>query len=137
MLIFALLFVAFGNVSAQDADSVQVAKKPTKSVVYLFGVGAAFGDSLLFVTEVHEFPGVELEKKTRFLKGRSEYMAQLKLYLEDVLGLPHRTCAIYFSDSKKSIFKQYAKLMKRYKGRPDISLHHLGRNAFNFTPLYY
>lgn len=99
--------------------------------VYIFGVGAAFGDTVVCFTDIQKLEGKELVKKG-FLQARSQYSYQLKNYLEYNENLPHRTCAIYFSEKKGKIEKAYSKLKAKYEGDKTLFVRTIPSLEFKF-----
>lgn len=126
-LTLALCAISFSCATfAQDTKDNEKFEK-----VYIFGIGTAFGDSIVYFTDVQTLEGANLIDKG-FLIGRNLYSYQLKGYLENDLNLPHRTCAIYFSNKKKKIEKTYAKLKAKYENDEAVKLYFTGYGAFNF-----
>lgn len=101
--------------------------------VYLFGVGSAFGDTIVHFTSIVELKDVTLEKKTKFLPMREAYSFQLKAYLEGRLGLTQQTCCIIFSKNKKKLSKKYYKLKKTYLEDSGSVLKIIGEDEFTFV----
>jgi hypothetical protein len=81
--------------------------------VYAFGFSASFTDTLVFLTAVQPLDSVHVEK--HMLPGRDEYSYQLKNYLEFNLRQTDRTCAVFFGTDRRSVDKQRAKLITRYR----------------------
>lgn len=106
-------------------------KKVEKQTVYMFAVGAAFGDSIVSFTDIQIIEGEGLVNKG-FLKGRNMYSYQFKNYLENAENLPHRTCAIFFSQKKSKLEKQYAKLKARYENDKETVTRMVGSASFQF-----
>ncbi|WP_353333337.1 hypothetical protein [Bacteroides sedimenti] len=98
--------------------------------VYAFGVSASFTDSIVYYTEIQQLDSVHLTKDG-FLPKRDAYSAQLKLFLEN-RGEAGRTCMIYFSNSKKTINKEFDKITKRYKNKKSVSFQKITANDFQF-----
>lgn len=128
--IFATLFQT--NMIASNNIGKNPDSKKTDTV-YIFGVGAAFGDTIVHFTSIIELDCIELDKKTKFLPLRSIYSLQLKAYLEGTLGLRQQTCCVIFSNSKKKISKKYYKLKKAYLENSESTLKIIGENDFTFT----
>lgn len=99
--------------------------------IYMFGIAAAFGDSVVYFTDIQSIQGKELIKKG-FLNARNHYSYQLKGYLENVLNLPHRTCAIHFSEKKAKLEKKYLKLRKKYQADTTVVFRTLDQGQFQF-----
>lgn len=108
-----------------------LAKSDEKEGVYMFGVGAAFGDSIVYFTDVQFVEGKDMVKNS-FLEARNQYSYQLENYLENVKNLPNRTCAIFFSEKKSKIEKKFLKLRKKYEGDAANSFRMLDVSEFKF-----
>lgn len=106
-------------------------KPADTQTVYIFGVATAFGDSVMHFTDIQEIQGVGLVKNG-FLEGRSLYSYQLKTYLENSVGLPNRTCTVFFSEKKGKLEKKYAKLKQRFQANGSISCRTLDAKTFLF-----
>ncbi len=132
LLLLVALVISTGMAFAQSEDSKEAKGKKTDKV-YVFGVGSAFGDSIVHFTSIVELEGIKLEKKTKFLPFRSVFSMQLKAYLEGTLGYMRQTCSIFFSDSKKKISKKYYKLKKVYLDESGSSLNIISNDQFTFT----
>lgn len=102
-----------------------------KQEVYMFGIAAAFGDSVVYFTDIQTIQGEKLVKKG-LLDARNQYSYQLKGYLENVMNLPHRTCAIYFSEKMPKLEKKYLKLCKKYQADPSVVFRILDAGKFRF-----
>ncbi|MBQ8592961.1 MAG: hypothetical protein IJ467_01525 [Bacteroidaceae bacterium] len=99
--------------------------------VYMFGVAGAFGDTIVCMTDIQLVESAKVGKHG-FLEARNQYAYQLKGYLENVLGMPHRTCAIFFSEKKSKIEKKFLKVRKRYQKDDGIELRYVGESDFKF-----
>lgn len=88
-------------------------KKKADKPVYVYGLGASFKDSVVYITEVQQVDSVVLDRNG-FLPRRQNYAYQLKNYLQYELGKPDYTCAIYFSENKTKLEKDASKLRKQY-----------------------
>ncbi len=132
LLVLMVCVMLSASAFAENADNRDKADKKTEKV-YIFGIGSAFGDSIVHFTSIIELDGLELEKKTKFLPYRSVFSMQLKAYLEGRLGYMQQTCSIFFSDSKKKISKKYYKLKKAYLDESGSSLKIISPEQFTFT----
>ena len=99
--LFATLIAFAATFSCSYAAKEDGDKGAETEKIYMFGVGTAFGDTLVHFTSITEMEGIELTKKSKFLPLRSAYSLQLKAYLEGTLGLSQQTCCVIFSKSKK------------------------------------
>ena len=117
---------------AKDKNKEQVENKEIeKQTVYIFGVGSAFGDSIIYFTDIQEIQDYKLIEKG-FLNYRSIYSYDLKNYLENAMNKPHRVCAVFFSEKKSKIEKKYEKLKNRYQKENGKSFHLLTSEQFSF-----
>lgn len=131
LALVSALFLAVPNfLFAEDKPEKGKSKTTT---IYMFGVGAAFGDSVVYITDVNRVDSVVYEKKTGYLKNRADYSMQLKEYLERKLGLEKRTCAVFYSDSKANADKKYQKLYKTYSDGGTSSIIKLGTDDFRYV----
>lgn len=131
-LISALFLIVPNILFAKDKPEKDKEKSKT-TTIYMFGVGAAFGDSVVYITDVNRVDSVVYEKKTGYLKNRADYSMQLKEYLEKKLGLERRTCAVFYSDSKAKADKKYQKLYKTYNNGGTSSVIKLGTDEFRYV----
>lgn len=104
ILVAALSVVLFSAFTMKGGD------KP----VYMFGVGASFKDSVVYFTEVQLVDSVVLDKNG-FLPNRVQYSYQLKNFLEYQKGKFDYTCAVYFSEHKAKLEKEFSKVRKQYE----------------------
>lgn len=132
-ILFTILLALLQVNSYATEPSSDGAKDKKNDKVYLFGVGSAFGDTIVHFTSIIELDNVALEKKTKFLPMRSVYSLQLKAYLEGTLGLNQQTCCVIFSKSKKKISKKYYKLKKAYLEDSGSVLKIIGEDDFRFN----
>ena len=70
--------------------------------------------------------------KGGFLPKRDLYTYQLKNYLEYDLKSLDYTCMIYFSENKKKLEKEAAKVKSKYKKNKTIVLMPIAPEAFRF-----
>lgn len=133
-LIMMVLSVAKSSAQVYDGEKTGKVKSQT---LYVFGVATCFNDSLAFITEICQMDSMPVNKKTKFLPNRTDYSYQLKSYLEDILGLEHRTCAVFFSPKKKKIIKWHNKMINRLKNTDGNVLHTLDKSSFVFKRMNY
>ena len=88
-----------------------------EKAVYAFGVAASFNDTVVYFTDIQVLDSVKLDKGG-FLPKRDLYTYQLKNYLEYDLKSLDYTCMIYFSENKKKLEKEAAKV----KYNPQIQI---------------
>lgn len=106
--------------------------KDKGKAVYAFGVAASFNDSIVYYTDIQVLDSIELDKNG-FLPKRDLYTYQLKNYLEYNLKKPDYTCMIYFSENKKKLEKEAAKVKGKYKKNKGLALQAVKSDAFVFT----
>lgn len=100
--------------------------------VYAFGVSASFTDTVIYYTEIQMLDSVALDKNG-FLPHRELYSYQLKNYLEFDKGLPNRTCMIYFSENKKKLGKEAAKVVGKFKKSKTVAVEKIDPQNFRFS----
>lgn len=108
------------------------AKGGKEKTVYIFGYGQSFRDSTVYLSAMTNLPASVIDPKTKFLKNRDDYGAQLKKYVEST-GHPHATCAIFFFTKKKQAEKKYAKLRKQMLRDTQNHFTEIPREKFSFT----
>ena len=102
-----------------------------EKAVYAFGVAASFNDTVVYFTDIQVLDSVKLDKGG-FLPKRDLYTCQLKNYLEYDLKSLDYTCMIYFSENKKKLEKEAAKVKSKYKKNKTIVLMPIAPEAFRF-----
>ena len=102
-----------------------------EKAVYAFGVAASFNDTVVYFTDIQILDSVKLDKGG-FLPKRDLYTYQLKNYLEYDLKSLDYTCMIYFSENKKKLEKEAAKVKSKYKKNKTIVLMPIAPEAFRF-----
>lgn len=108
------------------------AQATENDVVYVFGVGTNFNDSVIYLTEIAEIHSMKLQKKTNFLPFRAEFSLQLREYLEGSLGNTNETCCMFYSDKRKKLSKRFYKLKKRYLDEGNWQIVMVGQDKFSF-----
>lgn len=114
-----------------SAFSFKKGKEGKEKAVYAFGVAASFNDTVVYFTDIQVLDSVKLDKGG-FLPKRDLYTYQLKNYLEFYLKCPDYTCMIYFSENKKKLEKESAKVKGKYKKNKSIVLMPIDPDAFRF-----
>ncbi len=104
---------------------------------YIIGVGAAFGDSLVYITEVNMVDKAYFTKKTNFLQRRMEYSYQFKEFLEHTLGLENRTCSVIYYDKLGKALKARKKLLQKYLKAENTAVQSVNQETFAFKRLDY
>ena len=126
--------------NSADTDKI-VGQEQVMNVVmkpaYIIGVGAAFGDTLVYITEVNKIENARFTKKYNFLDRRMEYSTQFKNFLEQTLGLENRTCSVIVHDKLKKALKERKKLIEKYLKSKDVSLQSVNQETFSFKSLDY
>lgn len=107
-------------------------KKGGHKPVYAFGVSASFTDTVIYYTEIQMLDSVALDKNG-FLPHRELYSYQLKNYLEFDKGFPNRTCMIYFSENKKKLGKEAAKVVGKFKKSKTVAVEKIDPQNFRFS----
>ena len=105
--------------------------KSKEKLVYVFGMAASFNDSIVYCTDIQVVDSVELDK-SNFLPQRSDYAYQMKNYLANTYQKENYTCMIYFSENKKKLEKEAAKVKGQYKKAPGMVLQTLDASSFTF-----
>lgn len=99
--------------------------------VYAFGLAASFTDTIVFYTEIQVLDSAKLNKDG-FLASRDLYSYQLKNYLEDHRLQQNSTCMIYFSENRKKLEKEAAKVLSKYMKSKNLSLQQIAPDKFQF-----
>ena len=115
------------------------AKKQPVPKMYMFGVAAAFTDTIVHFTTIQELDSAWIDTKNNFLQERQAYSYQLRDYLEQQQQMPHRTCMVFYSQKREKLEKKFGKMMKLYTKSKDglrhFDVRHLGLQDFTFTPV--
>lgn len=119
------LIVSVSMVKAEDY--------PTK--IYAYGVCGSIGDSILYITEIHEVDSAWVNRKTKFLYSRENYSAQLREYMDQVEGVRKPTCSITFAFDRKKIDKKMARLRKRYAKKGGFLIKEISAADFTFSAI--
>ena len=129
-LLKCMLLVMVLTLTATKAE----AKIVVAEHMYMFGFSASFTDSVLYITDIQDVPGVSYDSKTKFLMGREHYSSQLKEFLAEKKGQPNRICLVMFATSKKKAEKKYQNLKKKYAEKDGIiyGLQYLKSDEFKF-----
>ncbi len=130
--ILTLVAMALIPIVANAETKSDSKEKKNEDKVYVFGVGSAFGDSIVHFTSIIELKDIKLQKKTKFLPFRQVFSLQMKTYLEGTLGYMKQTCCVFYSDSKKKISKKYYKLKKAYLEESGSKVEVIGEELFVF-----
>ena len=120
---------------AEDAKTIKKAqaKEPTdKDIVYLFGVGFNFNDTVVYMTDIVPVKRIVLLKRTKFLPYRSEFSLQWREYLEGTLGLDNQTTSVFYAKKRKKISKRYYKMKQRCLNDMHSRMVVVGKEQFSF-----
>ncbi len=111
------------------------AKVQKQQDVYVFGFSASFTDSVVYITDIQKLDYAWIDTKGNHLMEREEYAYQLKRYLADQLGTPHRTCVVFYAKNRKKAEKQFLKMKKLYtiKAKNKFDVKYLSSSDFSFT----
>ena len=107
-------------------------KKDHSKPVYAFGISASFTDTVVYFTDIQILDSAKVSKEG-FLSHRELYSYQLKNYLEFDKGLPNRTCMIYFSENKKKLGKEAAKVVGKFKKSKTVAVEKIDPQNFRFS----
>ncbi len=109
--------------------------KKVKKNLYLFGCSASFTDSIIYITDVQVIENANYDTRSKMLVNREMYSSQLKEYLAEKMGQPHRTCFVMFSDKAKKITKKLGKVRALYttKSPGKFDVKYLKLDDFRFT----
>lgn len=100
--------------------------------VYMFGVSAQFGDTIVYITDICEVDNAELTRKYDYLTFRSEYSYQFTQFLGDSYNCSNQTTSVFFDKNKKKLMKRFSKLVKRYMESKDMKAKMIGTDEFKF-----
>ncbi len=114
-----------------SCSSIPFIGKSAHKSVYAFGVAASFTDSLVYYTDVQLLDSVTLLGGA--LPQQKLYTYQLQNYMEANMGKPHRTCMIYYKNSKKKTDKEMTKVLGKFKKKKSNNLIHIDPKEFKFT----
>ncbi|MBO4565435.1 MAG: hypothetical protein J5720_08375 [Bacteroidaceae bacterium] len=83
--------------------------------VYLFGISAQFGDSVVYVTNLQKLDNAQLTKKYDYLAFRSDYSNQFRKYIVDTYQMKRPVTSVVFHKDRKKALKRFNKILKRYE----------------------
>lgn len=110
------------------------AKKIKPRTVYMFGVSTAFMDSTVLITDIQAVDSVYLTSSGSLLIGRSLYSAQLQQHVEQYVGIPRTTCAVFYNKKLTKLQKEYINLRKKITKDNTMKLLLVGSEVFRFQP---
>ena len=125
-----LLLMAVGTASARKQ---QVEK------MYMFGMAAAFTDTIVHFTNIQAVDSVWIESKNNFLQDRDLYSLQLRNFLRDKQQSPNRTCIVFYSTKREKLEKKYQKMKRLYgkdkRGVEHFDVRYIMDTDFKFQPV--
>lgn len=90
------------------------ARKVAVPRMYMFGMAAAFTDTIVHFTNIQTLDSVWIESKNKFLQNREEYSLQLKQYLSQQQQMNNRTCIVFYAEKREKLEKKYLKMKALY-----------------------
>lgn len=128
--IAALLYVPEANAK----------KLVTVPQMYMFGMAAAFSDTIVHFTQVQSIDSAWIDSKTKFLQSRDSYSYQLRNYLSAKEQMPQRTCIVVYAQKEKTLLKKYEKMKQLYtnpkkKGARRYDVRYIADTDFHFTTI--
>ena len=130
VLVLLILFAGVGTISA---------KKQQVEKMYMFGMAAAFTDTIVHFTNIQTVDSVWIESKNNFLQDRNEYSYQLRTFLRDRQQMPNRTCIVFYSPKREKLEKKYQKMQRLYgkdkKGVEHFDVRYIMDTEFRFQPV--
>ena len=89
--------------TSADANAKKLATVPQ---MYMFGMAAAFTDTIVHFTAVQKIDSAWIDTKTKFLQSRDNYSYQLRNYLATKEQMPQRTCIVIYAQDEKKLQKK-------------------------------
>lgn len=133
----SLILVVVGL--AGPATEANAKKLVTVPKMYVFGMAAAFTDTIVHFTSVQEIDSAWIDKKTKFLQSRDSYSYQLRSYLATKEEMPQRTCIVLYAQKEKKLLKKYEKMKRLYmqpkKGARHYDVRFIADSDFHFTTI--
>ena len=130
ILILFILFVGLGTASA---------KKQQVEKMYMFGMSAAFTDTIVHFTNIQIVDSAWIDSKTNFLQDRDIYSNQLRTFLRDKQQAPNRTCIVFYSTKREKLEKKYQKMQRLYgkdkRGVEHFDVRYIMDTDFKFQPV--
>lgn len=115
------------------------AKNEAVQKMYMFGMAASFNDSIVHFTDILEVDSAWIDSKTKFLLARDSYSYQLRTHLSDNLHMPHRTCIVFYEQSREKLEKKYQQMLRLYmspkKGSQHFDVRMVERGTFSFSAI--
>lgn len=132
LLFISILFLCTSFINANTKqDGIQNAQKPT--TVYVFGVSESLSDSIVYFSALTPVNGATL-KGHGMLANHQYYSEQWHNYVQDSLGIPMQTTAVYYGKSQKKMEKKMVKVKEKIaKHSPwNTTIQCLSANDFHF-----
>ena len=115
-------------------ERIDTKKSETYTVpVYLFGISAQFGDSVVYVTNLQMVDNAQLTKKYDYLAYRSDYSSQFRKYIADTYKIKHPVTSVVFEKNRKKALKRFNKILKRYENNKSMHLMQVTDDKFHFS----
>lgn len=115
------------------------AKKQQVEKMYMFGMAAAFTDTIVHFTNIQIVDSVWIESKNNFLQDRDVYSNQLRTFLRDKQQSPNRTSIVFYSTKREKLEKKYQKMKRLYgkdkKGVEHFDVRYIMDTDFKFQPV--
>lgn len=108
----------------------QAQDKNTPKRVYAFGYAETLNDTVIYITQIQELKGAELDNKG-FIHFRESYDAQLQHYLMSVQK-SHTMCITIYGTSRSKLEKKFIRLRRDLNHRKQVRLVELPSNQFQF-----
>ena len=128
LTVICLLLVGIGTASAKRQ---QVGK------MYMFGMAAAFTDTIVHFTNIQAVDSVWIDTKNDFLEERKAYSYQLRDFLNQKQQMPNRTCIVFYAQKREKLEKKYLKLKNLYTkgkdGKQHFDVRYIPDSDFMFT----
>lgn len=109
--------------------------------MYMFGMAAAFTDTIVHFTNIQTVDSVWIESKNNFLQDRDLYSSQLRNHLRDKQQAPNRTCIVFYSTKRDKLEKKYQKMMRLYgkdkHGIEHFDIRYVTDEEFKFQTVKY
>lgn len=116
-----------------EARRIEKEMKPADTLcVYAYAASFAFGDSVLYMSDVIKIDKAPVSNGSYFL-DREFYADQFKTYVETKERVPMQIPAVYFSTKEKRARKMYAKTQQRCQKKHSYWIEPIGTDKFSFS----
>ena len=127
MMLCLLLVAGVGTANAR--------KQPVPKM-YMFGMAAAFTDTIVHFTNIQTVDSAWIDSKNNFLLDRDAYSYQLRDYLRNKQQSPNRTCIVFYSTKREKLEKKYQKMRRLYgkdkQGKEHFDIRYITDDEFEF-----